>query len=369
MNLQEITPAISARIKIARVLCILMLVYVHVPPWFPPGLADGRAPDAFDIFFAFVNEAVSRTSVPLLSVISGYLLMMPDTAGKAISQGRRIAKKVPSLIIPLLLWNAIAVTLNFALGRLDPATPLEWINRFTALASSPMITPLYFLRDIFLCVLLFPLIRLALRRASRYTLIALAAMSIFGLTAFLFINPFILLFFAFGCGVANGVFGEPKIGFWPVVALSIIIACVVTALHLQQFRGLLPDDYWTRTGLAALVMVQRASGALLFWKITAWLLERRAGALAQRIEPHIFFFFCAHTLVLGLLWRAVSTLGFDYGTAGYAIFYIAAPIWALIPVLAATAILLAISPPVLRMLCGGRLPRALFRLRGNGVAM
>jgi hypothetical protein len=61
----KMSPVSSDAIRIARVLCIVCMAYVHM-----------RQPNVdFPIVWAVVVDTLGRASVPLLSVISGYLMV------------------------------------------------------------------------------------------------------------------------------------------------------------------------------------------------------------------------------------------------------------------------------------------------------
>ena len=75
---------LSDAIRIARVVCILSMVSVHV--W--PGATRVLAADTpFSGFFQVMIEYLGRGSVPLLSLVSGYLLTIS-------AQGSRNARSV-----------------------------------------------------------------------------------------------------------------------------------------------------------------------------------------------------------------------------------------------------------------------------------
>lgn len=142
----------SEAIKIARVLCILCVVYVHMPPH-TPLFQTGTV--TYNDYLWIVREAVGRTSVPLLSVISGYFVARMLSTG---SWQAMIVKKILTLIIPLMLWNTIALFQKVVLA--DPGfvfNPLNLPNYLVGVTEAPSMLVLYFLRDMFVCSLLAPL--------------------------------------------------------------------------------------------------------------------------------------------------------------------------------------------------------------------
>src|SRR3546814_11050100 len=89
-------------IAIARVICIFGIVYTHA--WTGIGLSEIRnhGLDWTSGLYWFLVEVFSRSSVPLLSVISGWLV--------AASIDRRdywgfVREKAQGLLGPMLVWN------------------------------------------------------------------------------------------------------------------------------------------------------------------------------------------------------------------------------------------------------------------------
>jgi fucose 4-O-acetylase-like acetyltransferase len=346
--------AASVRIKAARVLCILALVYVHVPPWHPQN--GGGTP--FDLIFVTLQEAFARTSVPLLSVVSGYLLVTTD---RARGYSDMIGRKLRSLIVPLMLWNVIAAALNLAVGDLPATGILGWLDRLVALRTTPLITPLYFLRDVFLCMLLSPLLVLAVRRAAAPALIVLTGLALTGLLDRIWITSLILVFFTAGLAIGIGRFPVRRFPPTPVVLLFFLPVAAISvdwALHGAD-GGLIwaVEPSWVGAAMRCLSLAQRAAGALMFWMLTDLAVRSRLKPGLFAVEPFIFFFFCAHALVLNASWRALTPLGLTYGDPAYQVYFLSAPFTTLAICMAGALILLRIWPGLLKALCGGRLPR------------
>lgn len=347
----------SDRIKAARVICILALVFVHVPPWVPQLGTPPRDLAAFDYAFVFLQEALSRTSVPLLSVLSGYLLVATEAGGRYVALLRRKAR---SLLLPLLLWNLLSLLLRLVVGEVEPASPMGWLNRLLAVNGMPLILPLYFLRDIFLCVVVFPLLAWLLRRWAGTTVFLLVALAVAGVLDAVLINPLILAFFAVGCALGMGTFPIKRL---PPAAVTgaafVVVALVATAAAIRAVGGGIPgyvphgDWDWPHQ---LLLFTQRAVGAMVFWHLAGLLVRSAWARAAMAIEPFVFFLFCSHTLVLGAAWRLLVAAGVDYGEPAYAVFYFTAPLTCFIVAVGAATALLAVAPGLLKPLCGGRLP-------------
>jgi fucose 4-O-acetylase-like acetyltransferase len=352
-----LSPDISDSIRIARVLGILGLVMIHVPPWRVDLGDPPRAIAAFDLIFQYCQELFGRASVPLLSIISGYLMVRLDAG---LSQRRRLTKKVRSLLVPLVCWNLIAVLLGAILdGGVQARSWLQWADEIVALTAEPAIVPLYFLRDMFLCALLYPLLRALVDRWPVPTILVALALSLGDWTYPVFIGSGPFLFFTIGIGIALGrLRAEPG----PLGRRLILIAALLApAFTTAVTTAMLTDSFDHPTLEAAFtagLFVERVCGAWATWLLAGWVLRRPWADLVKGVEPMIFLVFCSHVLWLSLAWHLLRRLGLNYEHPLYPLFFLTAPLHALAAGLTLHAMLRRLSPRLLAILCGGRMPSA-----------
>lgn len=353
----RLTPAISDSIRIARVVGILGLVLIHVPPWHVDLGDPPRAIEPFDLIFQYCQELFGRASVPLLSIISGYLMVTLDSG---LSPLIRLAKKGRSLLVPLLCWNLIAVLLAAILDRsLPDRSWIEWADELVALSAEPAIHPLYFLRDMFLCAILYPLLRALLDRWPIPTLLAFLILSLSDLTYPVFIGSGPFLFFSIGIAIALGkLHGAPG----PIAGrLIILLALLAPAFTTAIKTAMLTDAYDLpplEMAFTAGLFVERVFGAWATWLLAGWILRRPWADRVKAIEPMIFLVFCSHVLWLGLAWTLLGRLGLDYDHPLYPLFFLTTPLQALAAGVAIDAVLRRVAPRLLAILCGGRMPPA-----------
>ncbi|WCT71902.1 acyltransferase family protein [Sphingomonas naphthae] len=347
MTPPAIDRALSDRIKIARVLCIAALIFVHLPPYgaFTP---EGVTPRSLAWFVAIL---LGTSSVPLLSIFSGYLSV---STGSGKGWGRNIARKATTLLVPLLLWNLIDIAKSVALDGTGALPALQdWPTALLALAGKPAVTPLYFLRDVFVCAAIGPLVVWAIGRAPLVALAALALNAVFDWDGLLILNSAILLFFAIGCALALGRLPIPDpagAAWWATIAGALAVLVVTTFT-----RAVLPGGGDEESALfSAISLVSRVAGATLYWLLSGLVLRGGGAARIMRIEPAIFFVFCAHPLVIGALWLVAQRLGLDAESWAYLAVFLIAPLVVMAVCLGALAVLVAIAPAVARWLMGGR---------------
>lgn len=353
--MSRVAPDTSDAIRVARVLGILGLVIIHVPPWRVDLGDPPRAIETFDLVFLYCQELFGRASVPLLSVISGYLMVHQHGAIGVLS---RLRKKARSLLVPLFGWNLIAILLGAAMLRHLPYTTLgQWADALFAFAAAPAIHPLYFLRDIFICTLIFPIIRFAVDRAPIATLALVAVLSLAGWTYPLFIGSGPLPFFTAGVAIAIGRLSvEPDSRQKRLIMAAALLAPAFTAAVMVEM--LADPGSAERLNLIFTIglFVERICGAWFVWLVARWTLRQRWNPLVQAIEPYIFIVFCSHVLWLAAAWRLLEAAGVNYNHPLYPLFFFTTPLQALAAGLALAAILRRLSPALLGWLCGGRVP-------------
>ena len=344
-------------IRIARVLCIIGLVYSH--GW--TGLTGHELQLSLNnpqsVFRIILVELFGRSSVPLLSAISGYLVVA--SAGKR-DYGGFVSAKARAILAPMILWNALAILLVsgsawlFSLPAPQPIDTLWFADELLSLTRANDINEqMPFLRDLFLCMLAAPL----LVHAPNRWLVLLAAIT-FAWTASewstpIFQRPPILLFFLIGMlvrrqGLAPMLAGLSPWLIWPAFVMLAGLKITVLLGH-APFTDMLTAP---RVDLAL-----RLAGALATWQLVWRLADSRWAPAFCRLEPYMFLLFASHLI---FMWLAGPMIGKLTGTMGaplYPLYLTLQPALAL-----GTALILAVGlrrlpAPVGDLLSGGRLPR------------
>lgn len=342
----------SRTIAISRVLCILCVIYVHVPPY-----GDTTPAHLFshEAVIWIVREGLGRSSVPLLSIISGYL-----AARLANGDGfsRTLRKKVLTLLVPLLLWNAIAVLKDivFSFGTALPA--FDALPRLLlGVDGYPRLFPLYFLRDIFLCSLFAPLLLAGLRRLPWVLVAGLVVNAVWDIDGPLFLSSVIPLFYAIGLGVALRCWPTSLVldraGLSWTIAVGVLALLAFLPFLTTGYAPLLASD----SADAAIQIVRRCAGAVAFWLTAAAIARHKAlAAIVASFEPLIFFVFCCHPLVIGLAWLAIGPATLALGGGAVLAAFLVAPIIVLSISFVGIAVLRIAAPWLLRPLMAGRIP-------------
>lgn len=348
----------SRAVAIARVICILGIVYVHA--WTGLGGADLAASDhtAQGLLRWALSDLLGKAAVPLLSLVSGWLAAssLERRGGVSFVRG-----KVRTVLLPMVLWNAIAVAL------VSSAAAAGWIKGPTLSSGAWLLNELLclfrppdinvqspFLRDLFVCLLLAP----ALNRMRGAVLLAVAAAGLAYALAGpgfpLLLRPTILVFFVLGL-LARRVDAARRVGSasLPLLAAPFLaLAGLEIALATHPLPHPLP--FAVQTGLD---LAMRAAAALVFWA-ASW---RIAGSGFARVllalEPYAFLLFCSHLIVMWLAGPAIGLVTGPLGSPLYPPFLLAQPALALAVSVALGRALERWSPGLAAVLTGGRLAR------------
>ena len=347
----------SRAIGIARVLCICGIVYVHA--WTGLVIEDLRAQGSGwqSIFYWTLIELIGRSSVPLLSIISGWLVA---SSVEKRSYGSFVANKANSLILPMILWNLVSVSMVMALatwGELRAPTPspimplLNEIFHFTAAGQIDVQNA--FLRDIFICMMFAPLLVRLPNRALAVVLGGALLWSLFGWQLYLLLRPQILLFFLIGMFVRRYRLdmAAGNLLVWPLFLLFLVAGAGkvwMSVIGQQQVQGY-------PVLVAAFDNGLRLLAALLYWRLSLRLAAGRWAAPILKAEPYSFLLFCSHVLIIWLLFPVIGPWFGRFGQPGYPAFLLLQPVFALAAAIVLGQALLRIWPAAAKIMSGGRL--------------
>ncbi len=354
------TPAAPTRndaIAVARVLCILGVVYVHA--W------TGRTGEELarmvgsgqDMLRWTLMEGLGKSAVPLLGMISGYLV-----AGSRRAQDWRghVAGKARTILLPMLLWNAIAILLvsgAATAGWIAAPKPhsFGWVvEEMLALTRAPDINvQMPFLRDLFMCMLVAPW--LVPRQAGTLAMLAfaIAALVVSGLPQPLLLRPIILFFFVGGIIARKTALADraAALPFWIAMMPFLLLMPVKVALSLPPAPLLTSYPH----EMALLDLITRLAAALAFWRVANVVAHSPLRTFVLRIEPYAFFLFCCHLILIWLAGPAIGRLSGPLGAPLYPAFLLIQPILALGASILLAKGIVRLSPRAARLLSGGRL--------------
>lgn len=315
----DVNANISSRINLMRIVLISGIVFVHVPhdPATSPYVGTYGVLDWLRVF---LGDSLFRVGVPCLSAISGYLLFRRGL--DSFDYGKTLKTKARTVLLPFLIWNIaflalafVAQSKGFSFGYLPDvvgASAREWLNLAVALQDLPINVPLYFLRDLLLCIVLSPVLAWLIKRYPMQTLALLLAYAVLPLPNGIFLKKSIL--FGFSAGIYMSLHRVDVRSLdrfsWPIT-IAVLGASVLLSLVLYQYGPDFPVWVDMLRSLTAL------SGILGSWAVSELLVRTNVGASLARGGGLSFWIFCTHYPLLVLFWMSWNRAGFGYYPAFY----------------------------------------------------
>lgn len=336
-----------------RIVLISGIVFVHIP------FDDGSNPfngtyGAFDWVRVFLTEALFRVGVPCLSAISGYLLFRGGLEN--FSYLKTIRTKSQTVLLPFLLWNCVfflAILVALGLGYGDGYVPNPWqasarelMTQLFAAEDFPINVPLYFLRDLFVCILLSPLLAWLIRHAPLLTLAVLLVVAVVPeASLYVVLKRSILFSFSLGIYIGLNNIDLKALDRYAAAGATLLLAsCAALASVIYMTGPSLPD--WVQFLRNTLAIF----GALGFWLLSAPLIETQLGQRLSKTGSLSFWIFCGHYPLLIFLWIVWGKTGISI----YPLFFIIS-LAVLFPFLAVSNNLCRkIAPRLYAVLTGGR---------------
>jgi len=347
----------SDAISIARVICILGVVYVHA--WTGLNGHDleiARGTPQENLRWLLM-EIFGRSAVPLLGVISGWLV-----GGSSRTQNwiGHVLRKARTILVPMVLWNCLGIL--FVSGAawlvgLSAPVPLsfDWLfQELFVFSRNPDINvQMPFLRDLFLCMCAAPL----LVRSPAWLLMTIAGAAalaqLMGWGPPVLMRPAILFFFLIGMMARRTGLAER------VASLNWLLAVVPFLLLMTvQLHFALRPTQTAGIGVGILDLAVRVTAAACFWRLSWALAGTAARGVLLRIEPFAFLIFCSHLILIWLGGPVLGTLFGKLGSPLYPAYLLIQPLLVLVAVLMLGSMLTRAWPGMAKLLSGGRLQGA-----------
>lgn len=260
----------SDAVRISRVICIFFMSYVHLHFFVLPGAE-------FPILEPLLVQTLGRSSVPLLSAISGYLIVGYFEKRRYLSA---VQSRLRTLILPMAFWNLVAVA---TLGSED------FLNDIFALTRISKYEHLTFLRDIFALALVTPVLIYLSRKVPVLLLVAAIAYFLADWSNLFVLRPQIAFFYTIGVLLRE----RPQSPHPAVSVLSLALFAWVAAIELQR-HPIINVEYFEH--------LSRLVAAFTFWNAALILAE--AANWLKKLDRAAFPYFLSHVF----LFQAVGSL-------------------------------------------------------------
>lgn len=188
MDTYKLTKEDCLRIDILKFIGIVFVVYIHIYSTeanFSEGSTSLMLPHWLLLFENLVSQTIARCGVPMFFLISSVLLFRKPRDYK-----KTIFNKARTLLLPYLIWNSLWIlvfillqsfpsTASYFSGNKTPimqGSVTDWLKLYGIGAGSPMDYPLWFMRDLMLVTILFPIIDKLTSRFPKQLLFVAAAL-------------------------------------------------------------------------------------------------------------------------------------------------------------------------------------------------
>lgn len=334
------TTILHKRIWLTRYLMVIGIVVLHTPQYQPLSELT-LAP--FDFIKAFFSHALFRTTVPVLTVISAYLLFSSSLISKPLMLFK---KKTSSILLPLIIWNIPIVLAIYLVQRyellshsfsvqLHPFSVIAWLDATTGIFSSPANYPLNFLRDLFVLAVLAPLLRPLLKHIPYIGLLFMIVVYFYDLDGDVVRRNSMILSFYTGALAATQKWDLTALDrfAWPLLWGLIAVCCAVVIWDIENREWL------------------RLISPFLIWPCMSLLEDSRLSKLLLRHCQASFLTFLAHAPLLLLLWVIYQKFA---TVIPYPVFWFTAPLFIVIICAVCHKLLYGLFPRTGQLLLGGR---------------
>lgn len=336
-NYKAISASISDAIRAARVICIFFMTYVHVQLF---SLGELETSSQFQIARSIIRDVAGRASVPLLSIISGFLIVGYLSRRSSLQAAK---DRATTLLLPLITWNLIALLVFTALNRSQDIS-INSIFPFTEHGTQQHLT---FLRDLFVVSLLSPLLIWGLRRTPIIIVMAIILITAFINTWPVILRAPILMFFTFGL-----LFGLYRLENLAIYAWSKRFAYV--AFGALLIYAAVSDISQLNTYIQFTAWIMPPICVLTFWSAARWIAAQPLSLRLVRIlEPAVFLFYLSHYVTAQVFAGIYAQFKFAHTPWIYTL------VWITIPVLCFTVAtvgrsILAVLPNALSIALSGK---------------
>ena len=293
---------ISRSIGLARIVLIIGLIFLHYDNFPNSTTVPFEGLDTQEHCFAtWLNGAILfffYSTVPLLSMVSGWLFFsfIPENAWHSIF--RRMRRRFISLYMPLVVWNAGYLLLFYAAYRWNPnasvfthATRLginflgagwkDYVNAVFGVTSEPFALQFWFVRDLFVTALVTPVFWLFIRTIPWIGAVLMAIIWLSDWNMFIFFRPDVPFFFYLGALVH-----QKKLSM--VIPLKTTIILFTVYVALVALRALAPfvadfSGHVYPEWIQLATRLMRIFGVLACWGVLYRWSDTRTGAGAQPI--------------------------------------------------------------------------------------
>lgn len=283
---------ISKSISFVRYPLIVLVVFIHVPRIMNGGVI-------YTYITSVISEVVASIAVPCFFIISGFLFF--DSCLTRYSYLNKIKKRLQTLLLPYIVWNAIFIVFVIILNIHDYTYTIGnvsacfWDCHYSFLdtnSHSPIDYPLWYVRDLIVCCLFSPIIYVSIKYLKfTFPLLMIILWICDVHSPIVGLSIISLAFFSVGAFLRSSSFDiNEKTVPWGRSAVLIF-------LILSFLSPLMPSSYISR------IVTLIGSISVLF---AADFIIKSKPILATKVTSlnrTVFFIFASHSIIVKYLYR------------------------------------------------------------------
>lgn len=295
---------ISKIIDFIRFPMACAVVLLHTPGkytnWSHYTLDDLKYFSLYD-HMSLISNIICQIAVPIFFLISGYLFY-----NKEKSYTQKLRKRTKTILMPYFIWNGITFFLMILIkilgiyinhkpisGFLEYITPINILKYFignfeNSFTWQPIDSPLWFIRDLYIMFLLYPILHLILHHLKSIIVI-ISAIYICNIWSGFPCLQFQTLYF-FSIGIYLKMYDInilEKIEHYKIIISSIVIISFILR-YLTGNRIFMPTFILTFSCLTIYLVSQ--------------LKIKKFFTYVQMLKKYSFFIFAIHIIIIERLW-------------------------------------------------------------------
>jgi surface polysaccharide O-acyltransferase-like enzyme len=310
-------------------------------------------------------EHFFKSSVPILSVVSGYLFFNSPEHSTAFFL-KNYRKRIRNVLLPMISWAFISIFIFLIIARVSPRSyllaiseydvtsmkPFDWINAVFGVTDLPFNMQFWFLHDLLLTVLITPVLSQFLRHVPYLALGGLFLIWMGNIDIPVFFRTDVLFFFYVGAFIRTQ--NVPLDAITPRIACILMAVLILLTVVRTGLPYVTPKGHWVSRLFGVSTRSLRLLSVFAFWGFVPFLLNTRLGGLMLKISGLAFFLHAIHWPMNQFIKYGLADIVPGTGDAAMLTVYFGTTLLTTAIAIVIAFALAAFSPGLFAHLSGGR---------------
>lgn len=252
----------------------------------------------------YITEILARIAVPSFFIFSGFLFFNNIDHFNFTIYRTKIKKRIRSLLIPYLFWNAVVVMFYYLQQTFAPSLAGnthnlvvnynidDWVHAFW---TDPISYPLWYVRDLMIVCVISPVIYFLIKRSGLIFPLLMLVLWLFRIDLLIRGDVEAVAFFSLGSFMSlkdnNGINICKKA--LPFTIISSIVLTILEILTLNSVISLIPEDSLILKVIHSLNVL---SLIMICIAVASILLDKGLAKRNETLDKSCFFVYCFHAL-------------------------------------------------------------------------